>query len=172
MDELKSRGSEFLVPEGLRRLSPKFLSMLENVQDPDHKGKHLIYSQFRTIEGIGVFKLVLEQNGYTELKVKRDQAGTGWTLDIEPGKPMYALFTGVETVEHKEVVRKIFNGDWDNFNPSFIAELKAISPNFIDEYAICAYLRTVLASRENPSSHWTGQAYLFAFVSPERIPNS
>jgi hypothetical protein len=129
MDELKSRGSEFLVPEGLKQLSPKFLAMLENIQDPDHKGKHLVYSQFRTIEGIGVFKMILEQNGYTELKVKRDSAGTGWTLDIEKDKPMYALFTGMETVEHKEIVRKIFNGDWDNFNPKFIDELKAISPN-------------------------------------------
>ena len=36
--------------------------MLENIEDPKNSGLHLIYSQFRTLEGIGVFKLVLEEN--------------------------------------------------------------------------------------------------------------
>ena len=40
--------------------------MYENIVDPTHKGLHLVYSQFRTLEGIGIFKLVLLANGFVE----------------------------------------------------------------------------------------------------------
>ena len=36
------------------------LNILENISDPDHKGIHLLYSQFKSLEGIGIFKLVLK----------------------------------------------------------------------------------------------------------------
>ena len=45
--------SRYLTPDGLVTYSPKFLNILENLQNPDHRGLHLIYSQFRTLEGIG-----------------------------------------------------------------------------------------------------------------------
>ena len=35
-------------------------------------GLHLIYTQFRTIEGIGMLKLVLEHNGFTQFKLKKE----------------------------------------------------------------------------------------------------
>ena len=37
------------------------------------------------------------------------------------GKPAFALYTGTEETEEKEILRKIFNGDWDNI-PSSIAD--------------------------------------------------
>ena len=46
-----------------------FHQLLENVDTMD--GLHLIYSQFRTIEGIGVFSMVLEANGYHRFKLKK-----------------------------------------------------------------------------------------------------
>ena len=33
--------------------------------------------------------------------------------DDELAKPSFALYTGIETVEEKEIIRNVFNGDWD-----------------------------------------------------------
>ena len=41
----------------------------------ENSGLHLIYSQFRTIEGIGVFSMVLEQNGFAQFKIAQDDRG-------------------------------------------------------------------------------------------------
>ena len=53
------RSKEYLTEEGLKIYSPKFRAILNNITDPDHKGLHLVYSQWRTLEGIGLFKMVL-----------------------------------------------------------------------------------------------------------------
>ena len=127
---LKEHAGEYLSPEGLQTYSPKFLHVLENIQDPEHRGLHLVYSQFRTLEGIGIFKMVLEQNGFTQFKIKKDPSGT-WELDISEenrGKPTFALYTGTESSEEKEIIRNIYNGDWDVKSP-ITAQLKEIANN-------------------------------------------
>jgi hypothetical protein len=128
---LKDHSSEYLTPLALKTYSPKYLQMLENIEDPDHVGLHLIYSQFRTLEGIGIFKLVLEQNGYAQFKIKKSASGL-WEFNLteeDTGKPMYALYTGTESAEEKEIIRNIYNGNWD-FIPTQIAnQLRQMSRN-------------------------------------------
>jgi hypothetical protein len=130
LNNIKLNEQKFLSVEGLETYSPKFLAILENIQDPDHVGLHLLYSQFRSIEGIGIFTLVLETNGYTEFKLKKK--GDTWEIDIkeeDKGKPTFALYTGTEEAEEREIIRNIYNGSW-NYIPTNIAnELKQISNN-------------------------------------------
>ena len=112
---LQDNSNDYLTPEALQTYSPKFLHMLENIQDEEYKGLHLLYSQFRTLEGIGIFSLVLEKNGFTRFIVKKNDVGI-WKIDIPDdklGKPTYALYTGTETTEEKEMLRHIYNGEWD-----------------------------------------------------------
>ena len=128
--QLESRKEEFLSPEALKTFSPKFLAILQNIKNPEHKGLNLVYSQFRTLEGIGIFGLVLKANGFAEFRIK--QVGGNWTLDIpleDMGKPMFALYTGTETPEQKEIVRNIFNGDWSYIPPSLESQVRRISGN-------------------------------------------
>ncbi len=127
LDEQKER---FLTPEGLEIYSPKFLEILDNITDEAHRGCHMVYSQFRTLEGIGIFKLVLEANGFAEFKLKKE--GGNWVLDIKEedrGKPTFALYTGTESDEEKEIVRNVFNGDWKFIPPTLEAQIKLISGN-------------------------------------------
>ena len=127
---LKENESTVLSPEGLQKYSPKYLNILENIQDPEHRGLHLVYSQFRTLEGIGIFKMVLEANGFTQFKIKKDASGV-WNLDIseeDRGKPTFALYTGTESAEEKEIIRNIYNSDWDVKSP-ITTELKQIAHN-------------------------------------------
>ena len=68
---IKEHANDFLTPEALQTYSPKFLAILENIKDPDYIGLHLVYSQFRTAEGVGIFSLVLNKNGFARFKIKK-----------------------------------------------------------------------------------------------------
>lgn len=113
LKELELHKKEYLTPSALETYSPKFLNILENIQDDSHVGLHLVYSQFRTLEGIGILKLVLEANGFAQFKIKK--IGENWQLAIaeeDMSKPKFALYSGTETAEEKEIIRNIFNGAW------------------------------------------------------------
>jgi len=129
---LEEHSNDFLTPEALETYSPKFLHILENIQDPEHVGLHLVYSQFRTLEGVGILSLVLKKNGFAQFKIKKNVGTNEWKIDIpeaDRGKPTFALYSGTETAEEKEIIRNIYNGDW-NYLPSTIAnDLKKIANN-------------------------------------------
>ena len=136
LDSLKTEKERYLSPEALETYSPKFLNMLENILEEDHRGLHLIYSQFRTLEGVGIFKLVLEANGFAQFRIKKrgsaDAPVENWQLNIaeeDKGKPMFALYTGTESAEEKEIIRNVFNGTWNYLPVSLAKELEAISSN-------------------------------------------
>ena len=131
LKRLKENSSTFLTKEALQLYSPKFLSILENLQDESLKGLHLVYTQFRTLEGIGILTLVLDHHGFTRFKIKKDVNGK-WKIDIKEedlGKPTYGLYTGTEDVEEKEIIRNIFNSDWSAIPASLKTELVKMSSN-------------------------------------------
>ena len=131
MTYLKDNAAKYLTPKGLETYSPKFLHVLDNLKDPDFRGLHLIYTQFRTIEGIGVLKLILDANGFTQFKIKKDEADI-WRFAIpedKRGMPTYALYTGTETDEEKEIIRNIYNGNWSSVPDTITSEISRISSN-------------------------------------------
>jgi hypothetical protein len=128
---IEDHSNDFLTPEALLTYSPKFLNMLENIDQPEYQGLHLVYSQFRTMEGIGIFSLVLNKNGFARFKIKKSSSGV-WTIDsneADQGKPTYALYTGTETSEEKEMLRHIYNGEWDQIPESISIDLNKIAKN-------------------------------------------
>ena len=131
IEEVRRNAGEFLNKTALETYSPKFLAMLDNIQDPAYPGLHLVYSQFRTLEGIGLFSMVLEQNGFIRFRLKKSTSG-GWELDIKEedlGKPTFALYTGTESDEEKKIVLKIYNGFWDDIPTSIATQLRKMALN-------------------------------------------
>ena len=129
LKKLDEKREQYFTREGLAIYSPKFLNMYENIVDPNHKGLHLVYSQFRTLEGIGIFKLVLLANGFVEFRLKRG-ANDNWEIDIDPNnmsKPKFALYTGTETIEEREIVRNIFNNNFDLVPNNIATAVKKIA---------------------------------------------
>ena len=131
---LKDGGTTYLNPgpDGLQKLSPKFLRLLYNIENEKNEGSHLIYSQFRTLEGIGILSLLLEANGYMQFKLKKNE-NNEYVIDAnedtyQKGK-MFALYTGTETVEEKEIIRKIYNSEWDFLPGSMRQSLKKLHDN-------------------------------------------
>jgi hypothetical protein len=126
--------SKYLSLDALEILSPKFAAIMENLLNEENEGLHLLYSHFRTIEGIGILKLILLANGFAEFKLTNTAAEgrQGWQIvesEEDAGKPKFALYTGTETAEEKEIIRNVFNGAWD-FVPTAIAtKLRETSTN-------------------------------------------
>ena len=124
MTFLKNNKTQLLNKQKLQLYSPKFLQIINIIDDIDNVGLHLIYSQFRTMEGIGILSLALEANGYARFTIKKNALGI-WDYIVKNediGKPTYALYTGTEEPEEKEIIRNIYNGDWDNI-PNHIATI-------------------------------------------------
>lgn len=130
--------SDYLNIENLKNYSPKFLELFKIIKN-NKNSLHLIYSQFRTLEGVGILKLILENNGYTQFKTKINPQTKELELDIklietEKGKykiekPTFVLYTGTETKQEKELIRNIFNGNWKNIPSNLQKQLKSISNN-------------------------------------------
>ena len=132
LDQMKRNEEEYFNPRSLSIYSPKFLKLLQNLQDPKHVGLNLVYSQFRTLEGIGLLKMAMESNDYAQFRIKHNQATQQWVLDDRPedaGKRRFALYTGTESSEEKEIIRCIFNSEWDQVPSSIRDDLLRISSN-------------------------------------------
>jgi len=132
LDLMKRNEEEYFNPRALSIYSPKFLKLLQNLQDPKHVGLNLVYSQFRTLEGIGLLKMAMEANDYAQFRIKHNAASKQWVLDERPedaGKRRFALYTGTETAEEKEIIRCIFNSEWDQVPSSIRDGLLRISGN-------------------------------------------
>lgn len=136
LETLKNRKTEQLTQSGLKTNSPKFLEILRNIKNPDNLGKHLIYSQFRHLEGIAILKMVLETNGFAQFRIFKKT--TGETGNVEWGivpfapedekKPKFILYTGTETTEEKETLLHIYNGNW-NLLPKSLADTLSQFPD-------------------------------------------
>ena len=129
MDD-ESKKSKYLDKSVLKTYSPKFVKVLENLTDESNKGLHLLYSHFRTIEGIGILKLILEANGFAEFKIKKN--GSAWELielEADAAKPKFVLYTGTETPEEKEIIRNVYNGAWEFVPVEIVGKLQEKAEN-------------------------------------------
>ena len=118
----QSNKAKYLSGPALAELSPKFQKILLNLVDEENKGLHLVYSNFRTIEGIGILRLMLLANGFAEFKLTKREGM--WEIEEneeDRGKPRFVLYTGTESAEEKEIIRNIYNGSW-NLVPTNLAE--------------------------------------------------
>ena len=132
IQNIETHPDTFLTPETLMTYSPKFLHILDNIKREENIGLHLVYSQFRTAEGIGLFSLVLDANGFARFKINKNKDSGIWEIVIpekDQGKPTYALYTGTESSEEKEYLRRIYNGEWDNVPESISYKLREMSNN-------------------------------------------
>ena len=124
LNELSDNSQKYLVDE-LELYSPKFSKMINLINESE--GSSLVYSQFRNVEGIGIFKRVLDAHGYTQFKIKK---GNGYELDIKEedyNKPKYIEFTGDK--EMTNVLLDIFNNHTDKIPDKIKEQLDKLHSN-------------------------------------------
>lgn len=94
LHELEEQSEQFLNMDALDVFSPKMKMILENIEKSE--GPVFVYSDFRNMEGVEIFKLVLLQNNYDF-----------YTNDNS--KPKFAIYSGSEDYEEKRNIIKTFN---------------------------------------------------------------
>jgi hypothetical protein len=101
-------------PQGLAVLSSKYIAMLKIIQDAP--GSSLVYSQFLDMEGIGIFRIVMDINGYAPIEIIPSNEG-GYTFSertlasFKKGglQPRYITFSGAEAEDVRKMGLDVFN---------------------------------------------------------------
>jgi len=108
----------------LSKYSPKFANILANIESTH--GSSLVYSQFLEMEGIGIFSIVMEINGFVEIKLENVNGlwqfseKTAASLEKGPGvkEDRYIRFTGGEADEQRRMNLALFNGQYEKLPDS------------------------------------------------------
>ncbi len=104
LDALRNSASE-LRGMKLKSHSPKFYEILENLKS--NKGKSLVYSQFRRVEGLGILELVLEANGFAKFTIGAKGVPKSSNIKL----PQFVVFDSSD--ENTKNLVKAFNGEFD-----------------------------------------------------------
>ena len=129
-DRLRSMGATHLQLDGpadknLAKYSPKYAAMLKNINDLP--GSSLVYSTFLEMEGIGIFGICMEANGYVPIQIIPGPEGklkfsdrTIASLAKGPKVPekRYIEFTGVGSKEQRGAAVDVFNARLDKLTPA------------------------------------------------------
>lgn len=99
----------------LAKCSTKYKAMLENIETIP--GSSLVYSQFLSMEGIGIFTIVLQANGFVPIKIVSREGDYAFDEATEasirkgPGvkENRLILFTGGEDEDVRKVNIDLFN---------------------------------------------------------------
>jgi len=127
---LRSNAATYFSPEALPTISPKFQAILDRLALS--KGPVLVYSNFKTLEGVGLFSVALEfQQKYTKFDIVKTALGD-WALSPETiaagaGGPRYITYTGDEEREKRNILLAIFNGKWGRVPGTLAAQVKELT---------------------------------------------
>ena len=108
---------------GLENFSPKYAAMLERIAAAP--GSSLVYSAFLNLEGIGLFRVAMDVNGYAAIDMTVDGGQLRFTPETEkslrlgPGKqPRYLTFSGAEDEQVRAAALSIFNAQFSDLPES------------------------------------------------------
>ena len=125
MQALDDTKNEYLnlddvVPErSLHYYSTKMDRMLRKISQS--KGSNLVYSQFKTVEGIGAFGIAMKANGYVEIVIEGSDSAprfskqTADSLRKGPASKerRFITFTGEGSKDRRTLILNVFNGNFD-----------------------------------------------------------
>lgn len=143
LDKLRADPARYLSEEALAKFSPKVLAMLkdikENLGEPGKFNNQFVYSQFLSLEGLGVLMAVLDANGFQPYKLVKKAGVWEESSEMKPGVPAYATFTGKENAEERELARQIFNQEYSDTFPQALKDS-------IKERRLCIFMGTRAAA--------------------------
>lgn len=120
MEALEAGGEAYLSQEALmEHYSPKMGQLLADLQT--NPGKGLFYSQFREMEGMGIFALALKAAGWRplDIRMREGAGGSGYefadasVLDPAFHRKRFVVFN--QDRVRSDILLKLFNGasEWD-----------------------------------------------------------
>ena len=101
----------------LQTYSPKLDHMIRRIDLS--KGSNLVYSQFKTVEGLGVLGIALKANRYVEIKIEGSDASPIFSEETEASfrkgpaakEKRFITFTGEGSKDRRALILNLFNGN-------------------------------------------------------------
>lgn len=126
--------SDSLNKDNLEKMySPKYAKMLDDIKKSP--GTVLIYSQFRMMEGLGIFSKVLERVGYKEITLKKTTTGYVFddmsVFDKKYNNKRFVIFNSDR--EKTNILMNLFNGAFTLLPDSIVNQLKENVENYEDQ---------------------------------------
>jgi hypothetical protein len=114
----------------LDTLSPKFAKVLEYLTAHPHQ-MSIIYSQFRTVEGVGIFASILKANGFGVLDCRKDEKTGELRIhsDVRGSGIRRYIVWGANGKDGDELLLSIYNNKLDSLSATVKKDLKGILGN-------------------------------------------
>jgi hypothetical protein len=114
--------------EQLKTYSTKYHEIITRINAS--KGSSLVYSTFKTVEGIGLLGYALEANGYAPIKITGTETdmfldeATVKSFTENPGQPRYIMYSGDASVRMRQTLINLFNARLDKLPPKIAKVLR------------------------------------------------
>jgi hypothetical protein len=124
---LEAKADTYLDTE-IATFSPKYAAILANIRESP--GPVLVYSQFKTLEGLGIFAAALRASpeAYLPLDIVIGSDGQ-WTIPeefMEAGANRYILYTGDQALDKRRLLLQLYNADVAGLPPKLSAQCAAL----------------------------------------------
>lgn len=168
MSALETNAESYLNTD-LAKYSTKYAAILANIRKSP--GPVLVYSQFKTLEGLGIFAAALRAAPEKFLQLDIHKAPDGeWeiapdlmeALTAEERPPTYILYTGDQGLDKRRLLLQLYNADVSGLPPRLsaqCAELLAGAPDNRDG-RICRVFMITQSGAEGISLFNTRQVHV------------
>ncbi len=169
MSGLESNAEVFLKNE-LATFSPKYAAIIQNIENSPKDGPVLVYSQFKTLEGLGIFAAALRasERRYLPLDIQRNSAGEWMIPDaimqaaLTENRPLYIMYTGDQDLDKRRMLLQLYNADVSALPPRLseqCAELLRGAPDNRDG-RVCKVFMITQSGAEGISMFNTRQVHI------------
>ena len=163
MSGLEAKADDYL-NKGLAQFSPKYAEILGRIRASP--GPALVYSQFKTLEGLGIFAAALRaaDEKYLPLDIQKGADGE-WEIPaplMDPSRPHYILYTGDQELDKRRLLLQLYNADVAGLPPKLsaqCAELLAGAPDNRDG-RVCRVFMITQSGAEGISLFNTRQVHI------------
>jgi hypothetical protein len=120
MSGLEANGGKYLGTE-LATYSPKYAAILEKIRESP--GPALVYSQFKTLEGLGIFAAALRWSVDQYLPLDIQKVDGQWVIpdalltEEAKRRPRYIMYTGDQELEKRRLLLQLYNADISSLPP-------------------------------------------------------
>jgi hypothetical protein len=114
MSGIEAQADNYL-RDNLATYSPKYAAIIENVRASP--GPVLVYSNFKTLEGLGIFAAALRaaEEQFMPLDIQKNATGEWFIPDVimraDRSRPRYILYTGDIEKEKRTLLLKLYNAN-------------------------------------------------------------
>jgi hypothetical protein len=128
LETFRTNREKYFAKGELEKYSPKYKKLLDTILKSP--GSAIVYSQFKSLEGITLFTFALEQQqNYGAMDIESDGKGS-WhlkeTTKAGEKRPRYIQYTGNVSKEKRDILKAIFNAEWSKIPSSLAEEVKTL----------------------------------------------